>query len=824
MMLYDFVQNLEPSDEGAAVYADAILEELVANGLAKTPEGVAIWLAVRSKGLKASFPTNIWHENDPLCPKERRALAGALREKSHGSDSDTNPTHLFKPGSWQANVNFAWHKVLEALLLRCHGADDDPGSADVDYFAKSWIEIIDNGLFSQSSSSERKFWGFQIFSKVLTSSPEWALPVMFSPNLMRCLINQRADNQRALYDAAAEPLKKIHARTKNNPHLAPIFVVHLTTENGTTFFDRATKTKTVEEQLMLAENSGMLEIVHHFEQLLSSPEADDERSPDSIRQGLADFLLNCARNRTKRDVEAIANKPTEKWLLSLLGIFSRFAYCVPRPHAPSKSWPVPAISSSSRTMFQSRLSSLLAHLLSSKPQVQNVLPELVVGNVRNFTESSSSWKLALKADNEVLKILKAAYRNMDELESTAKSSPQSTGPVHDAFRLLLSLTTLQVFAGDTDAVSILEELDTCYASTLRDSSTDQSAFEFIIEVLLSFISRPLALYRRIAEQVFSAITPHITESCLQSLIEVLHKSENAGGQEELFDQQEDSGYSDSDSEESSDVDDASSVEVLEAEMARSNPPGSEPNSVHDSGESSEGTDNDDSAELLQFENLLAETLRTSRTNAKMNDTSGSSEEESDMDDEQMMAIEPQLTKIFQERRAVSGASKKKEQQKAKVNMINFKNRILDLLSIYVKQQYHDRLALKLILPLLQLMRKTSSQQLASKTSEILKLFFAACSKHKAYPVIGDVEETFQLLKSVHDEARQDASKLHLGACSRASLLIVRVLVNIDRANYLRAANIYAQTQNDWFTDLKVRIQPTFFTEWVSWTAEMRKSK
>ena len=195
-----------------------------------------------------------------------------------------------------------------------------------------------------------------------------------------------------------------------------------------------------------------------------------------------------------------------------------------------------------------------------------------------------------------------------------------------------------------------------------------------------------------------------------------------------------------------------------------------------------------------------------------------------MDDEQMMAIEDQLTKIFQERKAASGASKKKEQQTAKINMINLKNRILDLFSIYVKQQYHHRLVLKLVLPLLRLMRKTSSPPLARKASDLLKSFFATCNKHKTYPTIKDVEETFQLLESVHQEAKQDSSKLHLGVCSRSSLLIVRVLVNVDRANYFRAANIYAQTQNDWFTDVKLRIQPTFFTEWVSWTAETRKVK
>ena len=93
---------------------------------------------------------------------------------------------------------------------------------------------------------------------------------------------------------------------------------------------------------MVAENSGMLKIVRHFEKLLSRPGAEDERSADSIRQNLADFLLNSARNRTKRNVEAVTVTSTEEWLLSLLAVFSRFAYCLPRPHTESRTRPDPA--------------------------------------------------------------------------------------------------------------------------------------------------------------------------------------------------------------------------------------------------------------------------------------------------------------------------------------------------------------------------------------------------------------------------------------------------------------------------------------------------
>jgi DNA polymerase phi len=193
-----------------------------------------------------------------------------------------------------------------------------------------------------------------------------------------------------------------------------------------------------------------------------------------------------------------------------------------------------------------------------------------------------------------------------------------------------------------------------------------------------------------------------------------------------------------------------------------------------------------------------------------------------MDDDQMMAIEPQLTKIFQQRQAASATNKRKEQHDAKENMVNFKSRVLDLLGIFLKQEHKNSLVFNVILPLLQLMRRTSSQLVANKASDILKAFVDACHKNKSHPVLVDIDQAWLLLREIHGEAKQQASKQHDITCSRASLLIVRSLVNVDQANYRKASSIYAETQADWFADRKVNMEPKFFTEWVSWSAEMRK--
>jgi len=796
MMLCEVVKDLDSSN-----YANTILDKLIEYGLARTPEGVAIWLAIRSQGLDVTYPPKIWHKNDPLHRKEMKNLAAILKESrhsSHSQDDDLQP--LAKTGVWNANANFAWGRVLDAVLIQCSGP-----SPNIEYFRKFWIHIIDENLFTQSSSSERKFWGLQIFSRMIMSAPDWALPAIFSPILMRCIINQRVDNQRTLFDAAAEPFKKIHARARREPRLASIFVSSLSTDNGVILFDRATKTKAVEELLTVADDDAMLEIVHLFGTLFSQPQVDDDRSAESTRQGLADLLLNAARNRIKQDSKDIAATSTSAWLSQTVHIFSLFAYCIPAP-ATTSTLPNPPMSQKSRSIFQSRLSSLMAHLMSSENVT--IWPEIAVDHVRSRTQSADQWRLACSPDSTIAELLDMTYRNLSRIRKTKSSQ------AIEAFKLLLSLSTLQVFGGDPDAVSILEELNDPTILRSLDGEDKESGVDEIVEVLLSFVSRPSALFRKIADQVFSAITPFVTERTLQSLFEVLVKKENLGGQEELFDQQDTSDIKgDDDTEMDSDVD----VKSIDGSKSDSETGGG-------SARGSDDGDEAEDAELERLDTLLAEALKTTRPSDRPEGGDNSSEDESDMDDDQMMAIEPHLAKIFQERRAASTTSKKKEQHEAKANMIHFKTRVLDLLGTYLKQEYNNSLSLQVILPLLRLRRWTSSPQLANKASDILKSLFDTCSKKKSTPVPQDIERAWLLLQEIHQEALQQASKQHDTICSRASLLIVRSLINLDRSNYHRALTIYTETQNAWFKDPKVKLQPQFFTEWVSWTTEMRKVK
>jgi hypothetical protein len=347
----------------------------------------------------------------------------------------------------------------------------------------------------------------------------------------------------------------------------------------------------------------------------------------------------------------------------------------------------------------------------------------------------------------------------------------------------------------------------------------------LVELLLSFVSKQSALFRKLAEQVFSAFTGSLNADGLQSMLDILTQKESLSGQQELFAQggdEEGAAEEGSDDGSAIDVEDMSDVEMVDGEAVGvdgSDESGSD-DEDEDSDDESSGDDDEadegDDEELAAFDRKLAEALGT----AGFDMDADEDDQDSDMDDEQMLAVEPALEKVFKEIKKRSG--KKQDNKDAKDNIINFKNRVLDLLTIYVKAQHANILALDILMPLTTLIRTTSSKPTAEKAFAVLRNYFDACSKHKSTPAVSDSEPILALLASVHGEMAKDGSKLHANACSRSSLFLAKVLVAMDPKHYTAIATMYAELQEKWWLDPKSKVHGSVFTEWTSWSIATRK--
>jgi DNA polymerase phi len=295
---------------------------------------------------------------------------------------------------------------------------------------------------------------------------------------------------------------------------------------------------------------------------------------------------------------------------------------------------------------------------------------------------------------------------------------------------------------------------------------------------------------------------------------VLEAEENLTGQEEMFEKQEDEEMLDVDMDEDEDVEVVSDDGSGESSSGESS---SDDDETSSSGDSQESMSDD---ELAAFNAKLAEALGTHQG---LDEVSGDSSDP-DLDDDEMEALDEQISKVFRDRG--QALSKKKDRKAAKENMINFKNRVLDLLEIYVKKCYSDVLALDLLLPLLRLTRRSTSKQITQKANTVLREYTRLC-KGSALPTLDTAKPVWELLRAVHKEAATSGPAAHASSCSQASLLLVRLLVAHDKSAISGVVDLYAATRKEQLLSQKCHVQASFFTEWNNWcvsaSKQLRKS-
>jgi DNA polymerase phi len=350
----------------------------------------------------------------------------------------------------------------------------------------------------------------------------------------------------------------------------------------------------------------------------------------------------------------------------------------------------------------------------------------------------------------------------------------------------------------------------------KESATEgQDGF---VEILLSFLGNPRALFHKIATEAFAMFASEITREGLQSLTDILSTNETLEGQQQLFAQEDEAVEEDDEEGSDSDMEEASDVEMVDS---GSNAEDSDEGSSGD-GQGDSEDDNEEDEELTNFNRMLALTLQTSKATAD-GEADEETSDDSDMDDDQMMALDPHLSNIFKQRSQITG---KKERTDAKKNMIQFKSRVLDLLAIFLDKGFSNPLTLDALLPVVRLTRASANKQLSDKSAKLLKTTFETHTKQKTtLPKPDHTELVMLILKSIHEEAKRGGGAIvHAQACSSASLHLVRVLVGLEKENYAIVTDVYADSQKQWFMESKSEMQSVLFSQFLNWSTQFRSSK
>lgn len=337
---------------------------------------------------------------------------------------------------------------------------------------------------------------------------------------MRCLVNQLALPERYLHRIAQKALRTVHVRVEADPDIAFAVVFGLMGSNGLVNFDQATKTKTIEKLLSQASITALHQIVVLFGGLIRQPGVAEEKAVDSRRQLLTDLLLGAVRSRKGEEVEKILTYGPISWIHKVLTLLVTFGFFTLN-HDPDKpeNDVKPPLSKASQGLFRSRISSCLVHLISTSQGAN--LPHFVVSLIRRLEEGHEDSQFLFQADDDVRQAVDRAWKILEKIDAKEKSTKDEKRASLRAFKLLYSLTILQVYNGDTDAVLVLDELKTCYGSLVKHHSADSAeASELLVDVLLSLISKPSALFRKIAGQAFTAFSAQINVAGLQAMIKV----------------------------------------------------------------------------------------------------------------------------------------------------------------------------------------------------------------------------------------------------------------------------------------------------------------
>ncbi|KAH8737182.1 DNA polymerase phi-domain-containing protein [Ilyonectria robusta] len=789
------VQSIEQMSQKDA---KATLERVADAGLAKTPEGAAIWLVALNRF--PSIKVKPWE--NPLSKKCFGDLAAVLRESFTQDQGDQGQKN--KQASWTAQLHFAWD-----LILAHYVKEADAGSAEFEQF---WSRVVDDGLFSKSATDGQKFKGFSVFQKMLEGLVDHPshIECLFSKNLTTCLMNQAAKEDRYLHRAATKALKAVEAVVSAHPDtLVPILRSLLGT-HGAYNFDQRTSTKTVEKILQKITEDTAPETLKIVRQPIGSLAKLEDAQAVSTLRVYADYLsrvLNASASSSSGEMK-------QKAFASALQELSQLAYSRP-DHIPETALTEPV-----QELCRSRLESAFAKL-SRKTEDYESLCVAVSSIDPDSVAMSEEIKTAVQdALARMQKLLKRKSKAANE-----KSLSQGLAMLH-------AVSIFQLYNQDPDAMEVLNDLAQ-YSDRLKKGKSAESepgTSELLVEILLSMVSRPSSLMRQVSQQVFDAFTPQISAEGLELLTGPLGSDESTKGQKELFNTEDDMEIDEDDEsdngEDGSDIEIDSDVEFIDLKEQNGDGSGEEDEEDEDDDEDQDADDDDnddddeetEDAEGQEPQDLEAFMSKIFKSHRLDKDAEAeSSDSDADMSDSEMFAHDSKLEAFIKNQKEAKGASKKQKKD-AKQSVVNFKNRILDLLDIYIRNEALKPLTFSLLLPVLNLMRTTTTKPLAARACEIILNYQKALKKARNTRQDAEappVDDLLGLLLNIHAEAAKDNAHAYAKASSAASLVVASAMYAEDKSKIKDVAAVYAKSQSDWVLG-EAKLQSSFFADWNNW--------
>ncbi|SMN22953.1 similar to Saccharomyces cerevisiae YEL055C POL5 DNA Polymerase phi [Maudiozyma saulgeensis] len=809
----------------------SIIQLLDSYKLTLTNEGLAIYLSILYNDKKFNL-TNItlenngWKNNDPLTRGNLPLLTDVLRQSSVAEDENNN----IKQANWTPRLHFVW-KVLLPIICKAPDSNGEhinkkrKKEKEMIKFAEFWQMAVDESYFNEKSSSERKFLGFLIFEKTISLVDAHWIPSIFTQNFMRSLINQSTDSKRMLHKISQKTLNIIvnACGPEHEVKLVSCLKAILFGSNGSVNFDKLTKSKTVSKLITTPNlNENILE------QLFTMLYAELPSKIDSDLS-LVRFILDTTLHivRSHKNGIPVTLAVTILKPIVLLAFFTND-------------------NEQLNELARERLYSILAELTGVKTDThswQYYTLDIIV-DLENDTDSKI--ELVNKLDDSLIRVKQDAMEVLSDISTSLESTDKETSKLR-GMESLISMCLLQLYSGDVESVSVIEELCSFYNT---QSEEGDNSMVGVTEILLSLLAQKKAMLRRISLAVWEQFISDIGRDELKVLLDVLSARENKQGFSQLFEGVDD--YEEEEEEDAANDDDKKDDSDAEDDENKSS------EEEDSSSESEDDIDNENVANIdKETSSALAKALNLPESIINENgevkfdeldDFSGDEEsDEESMDDEKMMELDDQLSEIFKRRKEAlssipTGNQRKSDVKMSRENVISFKHRIVEMLEIYVK--YIERCTVEkrkgesdtnvngsnlllFILPMITCVRETLDKSLSDKISKLLKT--------KVFKITVNVfsnvtdEECLTLIKQVHGKLLSSKpghfSVNYYSLCSTSSIFLGKILLENNKGDSSSVileelVDIYCQTTKKWM--VKGKFGVNIFIDFYNWLSSKKR--
>ncbi|KAI0648248.1 DNA polymerase phi-domain-containing protein [Trametes meyenii] len=792
---------------------DATIAAVYSESKTWTPEKVALTLK-----LQATYPSRDWKKQltptfknpDLLSTGNLATLARILKESDADEDQEAD---LPKSGSWKPQVHFVWDMLLDQILPKGDNAPTSKGS-----FPEFFRIVVDESLFASTSSPERKYWGFQVFQKALPRVSADDMPMIFTKNFMRSWINHLSNSDRYLHKAARQVVADIQNVVKGNPRIGFSLILQLTGVNGSRQFDKLTKTKTVESILTSMDEEGIQSYIGFL-----LKQVDDEQSSQTadiqalntrrvwIIEQLAALIRNGAIPKSDAWIQTILD-----WL-AVHGLFIVTKRSEKSAILALRSIPTPAFSEELRSNCRERLLGCLAELTAQTTLVK--VDDSKAAKVTAVASDGKFWVTRVLSTIEGLEKDAKHVRSLSEIDpdeaelrqkahhilARLKDVPEDRREAAKGVDLLLSSTLLHQYCADEDDADA-EALESCIDGASRLFPTESkkgkksrksmgedkgkekelpAPIDVLVDTVIGFLEKGTAYMRAVANQVFLLLSSSVQESTIDLILTQLERRDP---EELMAEEDEDVDMDDEEEQEEEAGDDESS------------------SSSSPDDEDDEGDEGDEEADL-ELRRKIEEALRVNGISAATGDSDEESEEEL-MDDDQMLAIDEQLAAAFRARAGEKGNQKNVDAQR---EATHFKNRVLDLIDVFVRKQPTSPLILRLIFPLVELIVGTGpdEKQLADKATGILR---NRIGKSKDTPSLVSKDDAVKTLEELHNLARKASTSDVLTTLNQCSIYLSRVFLHSGTVEPV--LKVYRESLSDFVSRKASRLNPPFIGDFV----------